>query len=73
MCRISPVTKRGPFEIEDSVDDVADFAHPAEEANVIHALIGCRSYIGVLTTPRETAFTLTPREAYSMASDRVEK
>ena len=62
--------KGRPFEIEDPVDNVADFAEPAERVEVCHARIGG----GVVPRPdypRATAFTRIPRDAYSIASERV--
>ena len=32
--------KGGPFEVEDPVDNVADFAEPAERMEICHARIG---------------------------------
>ena len=64
--------ERRPFEVHDAVDDVADLAHPAQGVYGGQALYEAGSAcICVLITPRETAFTLTPRAAYSMASERV--
>ena len=64
--------ERGPFEIQDAVDDVADLAHPAEG---VERRPGPRttqaSCSGVLMTPGATALTRTPRDAYSIASERV--
>ena len=34
------MTKVGPFEIQDAVDDIADLAHPAERVEVRQALVG---------------------------------
>ena len=63
--------ERGSLEVEDRVDDVADLAHPAQRVQGRQALVGRRVVSGVLITPRETAFTRTPCEAYSIASERV--
>ena len=64
--------ERGAFEIQDAVDDVADLAHPAEGMERAPGpRTTQRSCRGVLMTPGATALTRTPRDAYSIASERV--
>ena len=56
--------ERGPLEIEDRVDHVADLAEPWSATPSYDVLC-------VLITPGATALTRTPLAAYSVASERV--
>jgi AcrR family transcriptional regulator len=63
--------ERGALQIEDSVDDVADLADPTKGWTSAKPSYDAGSCVGVLITPGATALTRTPRDAYSMASERV--
>ena len=63
--------ERGFFEIENPVDDVTDLAHAANGVKGGQGRVGRGIVQGVLMTPRATAFTRMPRDAYSIASERV--
>ena len=61
----------GSFEIEDSLDDVVNLTDTSKGVKGRQGVVRTRVLLRVLMTPRETALARTPREAYSMASDRV--
>ena len=63
--------ERRRLEIQDSADHILDLANPADGVQRAHPGVGALVVRGVLITPRETAFTRRPREAYSIASDLV--
>jgi hypothetical protein len=57
------------LEVEDAVDDLGNLAHAANGVQGAELRMGFARVLGVLITPGETALTLMPRLAYSMASD----
>ncbi len=63
--------ERRPFEIEDPVNDVFELAQPAKGMKAGEAVVGGEVVRGDLMIPGATAFTRTPRDAYSIASERV--
>jgi hypothetical protein len=61
----------GSVEVEDRVGDVTDLADPADGVEAGHAVVGRAVVLGGFATPGATALTRMPRDAYSIASERV--
>ena len=59
------------LEVEDRLDDIGDLADSSPRVERLGPVYDSGSWAGVLMTPSETALTRTPREAYSIARDRL--
>jgi hypothetical protein len=63
--------ERGLFEVENSLDHIADLTQPAEGVKADHALVGRGVMVRSLDDSQGDRLTRTPRDAYSVASERV--